>query len=82
MADDGLTAAWNATQAALPEGWTLDALRCASTTLQPEGRSDDWIAVAVGPHGEQRDYRGADASSALAGLASALKRLVSRAGYP
>lgn len=66
---DDLTAAWNVTQGRLPEGWTLDGLRCASTGLEPEQRSEDWIAVAVGPAGDEREYRAADPLAALAGLA-------------
>ncbi len=67
-APDRLTRAWASTQEALPDGWTLDGLRCASTGLSAESRSDDWIAVAVGPSGEQRSHRAADAASALEGL--------------
>ena len=66
---DDLTAAWVWTQARLPEGWSLDSLRCASIGLQADQRSDDWIAVAVGPDGADRTYRAADAFAALAGLA-------------
>ena len=36
--------------------------------LSVESRSDDWIAVAVGPSGEERNHRAADAVSALEGL--------------
>ena len=67
---DDLTAAWVWTQARLPEGWSLDSLRCASIGLQAEQRSDDWIAVAIGPDGVERTHRGADAFDALAGLAN------------
>lgn len=65
---DGVSRAWAAAQAALPEGWTLDALRCASPTLGPLGRSDDWVAVAVGPFGKERSHRATDAIAALEGL--------------
>jgi len=63
-----LTAAWVRVQAALPEGWTLDGLRCASTGLAEEERSDEWIAVAVGPNGEERRARAAEPVAALEGI--------------
>lgn len=52
----------------LPDGWTLDGLRCASTGLSPEERSDDWVAVAIGPVGEERASRATDPVRALEGL--------------
>jgi hypothetical protein len=66
---DRLTRAWTTAQGRLPEGWALDGLRCASTGLSAESRSDEWVAVAVGPTGEQRSHQAADAVSALEGLA-------------
>jgi len=72
MATMDLTEAWNETQARLPLGWTLDGLRCASTGLRPEERSDDWIAVAAGPDGERTEHRSSDPLAALAGLADSL----------
>ena len=63
---------WRLTQAALPAGWQLDSLRCASEGRAPQQRSDDWIAVAVGPEGQERSYRAADAVTALSGLAADL----------
>jgi hypothetical protein len=41
-APDRLTQTWASTQPALPDGWTLDGFRCASTGLSAESRSDDW----------------------------------------
>jgi hypothetical protein len=67
-ATEELTEAWRRTAAALPEGWLLDGLRCASTGLGPEERSADWIAVAVGPQGQERHSRAADPIAALEGL--------------
>ena len=69
---DDLTAAWHAAQARLPSGWTLDGLRCASTGLKPGQRADDWIAVAIGPGGEERRHRATDPAAALIGLATDL----------
>jgi hypothetical protein len=70
MASDrsDLTQVWQRVQAALPSGWTLDSLRCASEGLAPEQRSDDWIAIALGPGGEERRSRAADPIPALEGL--------------
>ena len=65
---DTLGAAWLAAQERLPDGWQLDGLRCASSGLSPEQRSDDWVAVAMGPAGEQRTHRAADPFDALTGL--------------
>jgi hypothetical protein len=66
---DRLTVAWADTQARLPEGWAIDGLRCASTGLAEEARSDDWVAMAAGPAGEERTCRATDAVEALEGLA-------------
>lgn len=63
-----LTQAWRAAQARLPEGWVLDGLRCASSGLAVEQRSDAWVAVAVGPSGEERTFQSDDPLGALAGL--------------
>jgi hypothetical protein len=65
-------AAWAGIQSVLPEGWTIDSLRCASEGLAVEQRSDDWIAVAVGPDGEERRARAADPVAALEALPRAI----------
>ena len=70
MSDDQqLNALWVATQARLPEGWSLDGLRCASTGLAAAERSDGWVAVALGPSGEERTARADPAAEALEALA-------------
>jgi hypothetical protein len=66
--DTDIGEAWARTQAALPVGWTVDSLGCASTGLSPDERSDDWIAISRGPHGEERAYRAPDPFEALEGL--------------
>ena len=68
-----LTGAWARTAAALPPGWELDGLRCASTGLSAGERSEEWIAVAVGPDGRERRFQAEDPSAALEGLASSLQ---------
>ena len=68
--DERLSSLWTATQARLPEGWTLDGLRCASTGLSPAERSDDWVAVAIGPSGAERSVRATAPNEALEALAA------------
>ena len=68
-----LSAIWEQTQAELPSGWKLDGLRCASTGLRPEQRSDDWIAVAVNEAGQTRESRAADPAAALHGLVDSIR---------
>jgi hypothetical protein len=63
-----LAAAWADAQGRLPDGWSLDSLRCASTGLDPASRSEEWVAVAVGPDGEERTHRDAEPIGALGGL--------------
>ncbi len=70
---DDLDALWSATQARLPAGWSLDGLRCASSGLAPAERSDDWVAVAVGPGGESRSARAQAPDEALEALAVRLE---------
>lgn len=67
-----LSEAWARTQASLPEGWELDGLRCASTGLAPQQRSEEWVAVAIGPSGEERACRAPSAAAALDELARSL----------
>jgi hypothetical protein len=71
--DQDLDALWVATQARLPEGWSLDGLRCASTGLAPAERSDDWVAVATGPDGEERSALAGTPGEALEALAAGLE---------
>jgi hypothetical protein len=70
---DDLRTAWLEAQHELPEGWRLEALRCAPSSLHPADRSDDWIAVAIGPEGEERTARGEDPMLALAALVADLR---------
>jgi hypothetical protein len=67
-----VTRAWTPAQEALSIGWLLDGLHWASTSLREEDRSEDWIARAVGPGGEEREFRSADPVDALLGLARAI----------
>jgi len=71
--DQGLDAPWVATQARLPEGWSIDGLRCASTGLAADECSDVWVAVAIGPGGEERSARAGAPDEALEALAAGLE---------
>ena len=44
--------AWASAEAALPQGWFLQGIRCASTGLSVDQRSELWVAEACGPAGE------------------------------
>jgi hypothetical protein len=59
---------WAEVQAALPEGWALDSLRCAGTGLAVDQRSEDWIAIALAPDGTELKVRAASPAAALMGL--------------
>ncbi len=72
--DQRLDALWIATQARLPDGWSIDGLRCASTGLAAAERSDDWVAVAIGPDGEERSARARAPDEALEALAANIRR--------
>jgi hypothetical protein len=69
---DAFAGAWRRTQEALPSGWQLDGLRCASDGLAPDQRSDDWVAVALGPDGAERHVRASDPFAALEGLVASI----------
>ena len=69
---DDLGDAWRRTEGGLPAGWQLDSLRCASEGLAPDQRSDDWIAVALGPDGQERRVRASDPFAALDGLVASI----------
>ena len=68
----GLNRAWIEAEAALPIGWHLDSLRCASTGLAPEQRSTRWLALATGPTGETIEGEGDGPIGALHALAREL----------
>jgi len=63
-----LTAVWAETQAGLPGGWQLDSLRCMSSGLAAEQRSDEWCALAVGPDGAVVEGCGSSPVGALRAL--------------
>ncbi|HMJ81451.1 MAG TPA: hypothetical protein VK592_10430 [Candidatus Dormibacteraeota bacterium] len=79
---DDLTTSWYAVADQLPAGWELDGLRCASSGLDSEERSDEWIAVAIGPNGDERRFRARDPVAALRGLADSLGPTQTRPDAP
>ena len=75
MAARGLTESWNGAMAAKPSDWRMMGLRCASTGLRPDQRSDDWIAEACGPTGECIEVRAGSPHDALRLLTVQLRGL-------
>ena len=75
MASKGLTEAWRGAEAAKPPDWRIMGLRCASTGLRPDQRSDVWVAEACGPHGECIEARSNSPHNALNTLALRLREL-------
>jgi hypothetical protein len=67
-----LSVAWTRAAAALPPDWELKGLQCASTGLSPEERSEEWIAVAIGPDGREVRHRAEEPTSALEGLVASV----------
>lgn len=74
MGTDDLSKIWATVEARLPPGWNLDGLRCASASLRQEDRSDDWIAVAIDPGGDERTFQAEDPVAALEGLGESVGR--------
>jgi hypothetical protein len=71
----GMSKAWTEASGALPIGWRLDGITCASTGLTPDLRSECWLARAIGPKGEALTADGEGAIAALGALARKLERL-------
>jgi hypothetical protein len=69
----GLTEAWTQASAALPLGWWLEGLRCASTGLAPHLRDDRWRAIACGPNDECLEAEGVGPIEALNNVAVKLR---------
>ena len=68
--------AWASAEAALPRGWFLQGIRCASEGLEPDQRSDLWVAEACGPAGECEIVNAPSSPQlALRKLAARLRRL-------
>lgn len=72
LEQSGLNRAWVSAEAALPLGWRIEGVTCASTGLQSEQRSDRWRASATGPKGERITGEGDGPILALHALAREL----------
>ena len=72
LEQSGLNRAWISASAALPLGWRLEGLTCASTGLAPEQRSDRWRAWATAPDGGKVESEGDGPIAALNALAREL----------
>lgn len=75
ITDTELGDAYRVAEAELPIGWRLDGLRCQSSGLQRDERSDDWRAVATGPDGAVLEGRAARPADALTDLLRQLRRV-------
>jgi len=62
---DELGRRYLALQQSLPAGWLLDGVRCASSGLKPDQRSDAWQAVARAADGASITGSGLTAFAAL-----------------
>jgi hypothetical protein len=62
---DELGRRYLALQQSLPAGWLLDGVRCASSGLEPDQRSDAWQAVARAADGVSITGSGLTAFAAL-----------------
>jgi hypothetical protein len=71
---DDFSAAWTRAQRAMPAGWRLDSLRCASTSLDVSQRSERWLANAHGPDGAVEQVEEADPVAALNSLVERVRR--------
>lgn len=74
MTSDRFTLAWAAVQNAMPAGWRLDSVRCASTGLDAAQRSDRWRAIADGPGAAIEEVEAADPVAALTLLIEHVRR--------
>jgi hypothetical protein len=71
----GVADLWREANAALPPGWTLQGLRCASIGLTPRERCDGWVAEACGPNGGCERFQDESPLLALSALTRRLREL-------
>ena len=70
-----ITDFWRSAEAALPDGWALQGLRCGSTGLEPAQRSEMWVAEACGPAGGCARIEATSPNEALGELTRRLRAL-------
>lgn len=74
MTTDRVGLAWARAQRDLPPDWRLDSLRCASTGLDIDQRSERWRAIGHGPGGATEEVEDADPVAALNSLVERVRR--------
>ena len=75
MPDGKLTQAWTKAEAALPLEWSLMGVVRGPREVDPQIRSENWVAWARGPKGERAEGQGSFPAQALLDLAAKLEPL-------
>jgi len=70
----GLTQSWIAAEAILPPEWHLMGVVRGPREVDPQIRSESWVAWARGPNGQRVEGQGDSAQGALDALADAMRK--------
>jgi hypothetical protein len=70
----GLTQSWIAAEATLPPDWGLTGVALGPRKVDPQIRSESWVAWARGPNGQRADGQGESPAGALDALANAMRK--------
>jgi hypothetical protein len=74
MPKPGLTQSWIAAEATLPPEWRLMGVARGPREVDPQIRSESWVAWARGPNGQRADGQGESPMGALDALANAMRK--------
>jgi hypothetical protein len=74
MPKPGLTQSWIAAEATLPPQWRLMGVARGPREVDPQIRSESWVAWARGPNGQRVEGQGGSAEGALDALANAMRK--------
>jgi hypothetical protein len=74
MPKAGLTGSWIAAMATLPPEWRLMGVVLGPREVDPQIRSESWVAWARGPNGQRADGQGESPAGALDALANAMRK--------
>jgi hypothetical protein len=74
MPKPGLTQSWIAAEATLPPEWHLMGVARGPREVDPQIRSESWVAWARGPKGQRADGQGESPTGALDALANAMRK--------
>ena len=74
MPKAGLTQSWIAAEATLPPEWRLMGVARGPREVDPQIRSESWVAWARGANGQRVDGQGQSPSGALDALANAMRK--------